>query len=152
MDCALALENGRSCFLTVSKNTNLHILAFYYIDDEIECRWIHRDTEGRVIKVTDLSAFDKSFLNIKLESSNEKLKFNFGLPLTERELFFTKMPPMGDQDYGVVFDGALGISHLREVFLDVENSSVYCSCIDFKTKKTFVENETVDLGLFKWTL
>jgi len=147
------LEIDRNCVLAVTKTTNANILSFSFVDGSVDCKWVIRDKDLKILRINELPYLEKLLVTVNLDTLDDgRVKVTFGMPIAmdDRDLFFCKLPDTYIQSYGIVFeDSANGPSFLKEVFVDIEASVSYCRCVSLTSGHNFVEKIGVNLGLLK---
>jgi hypothetical protein len=151
MEVIKTLPDARNAIFAITRSGSSDILAFYWLNDEFDIRWIMK-TPTNSWTTEPISLVHKVAMDLSLEQEDTRVVIKFPLSLgPNRKLFFVRTPNES-REYSIVFhseEASHGLSKLNEVYLDLTASDptkCYCRCESLDDRTEFIECVPIDLG------
>ena len=151
METLTKLDNYKNLILVVSKNTNAHLLVFFWTGTEVQPKWVLRKN-GEPDLLQDLSTVERTFIQVTVEQdARGRVELQFTFPVGDGRKLYLVATPANERHFAVAFacpDGSMAA--LEEVFVNLSgdpSADCFCRCRAIANGATFVEVVKADLGL-----
>lgn len=150
MDSLKGLDDYKNLILVVSKNTNAHLLAFFWTGSEVETKWVLRKP-GEPDRLQELSSVEGAFIQVNVEQdARGRVEIQFTFPVGDGRKLYLVSTPGSETDFAVAFNTDSGMAALQEVFVNIAggpSADCVCKCRSLSSGASFVEVVKADIGV-----